>query len=46
MVAYLYRMMIEQRKTLVLFMTSRVDEIDEVSGLEMCGDDYAKKPVE
>ncbi len=42
----LYRMMNEQRKTPVIFMTSRVSEIDEVCGLEMGADDYVKKPVE
>ncbi len=42
----LYRIMNEQRKTPVIFMTSRVSEVDEVCGLEMGADDYVKKPVE
>lgn len=42
----LYRIMNERRKTAVLFLTSRVSEVDEVCGLEMGADDYMKKPVD
>ena len=39
------RAMREKSKVPILFMTARIDDIDEVSGLEMGADAYIKKPV-
>ncbi len=39
------RVMREKRKTPIIIMTARVDEYDELTGLEIGADAYVKKPV-